>query len=96
MLRCLVNAGLGNVAYRDLDDVIVAGIFLHALDVRLPLPTDADVRNQDSVIRPDDAPGRRRLVLFIDGCLENVGRGDDSRGGSRLFDEVPAGLGAGR
>ena len=58
----------------------------------MPLLAGADVGDVDAVVGADDPPGRRRLVLSVDGCLEQVGRADGSGDRGSFLDEGAASL----
>jgi len=82
-------ARFGKIADRDLFDVIGCGVGFLVLDVELALVAGADVAHPQTVIGAGHV-SRRRLVLPIDGRLENVEARGSGGGEGRFLDKFTA------
>ena len=74
-------AVVGKIAGGHLDDIIGGGIRVLNVNVRHALAAGADVSDLEAVVGPDNAAGRRSLILPIAGGLKDIGAG--RHGGSR-------------
>src|SRR5207247_10163920 len=84
------------VASRRHDDIVRPRLLVDAFEVVFPYAvSNADNRDGDAVVGSDDTPGGGGTALAVNGRLEELGGGNDSRSSGRHLDVLPASVSAG-